>query len=160
MTMRTLFIGLLAVTVVVAGAAWFANRSPGDAEVQRGGRAPDPVAADSAVAHPGLETSKTTESPAPVPGETDVPDPARADRPELVTLDPPPPTASGPTLESTGTVPDATIRDELVTVPVDADPAQTGRRELETVPADPSESARRDERADAPVPGQGNTSTR
>lgn len=158
--MRTFLTGLLVAAIVVVGAMWFAGRSPGDAEVQRAGRAPDPAATDSAVAHPVPESSTTAEFPAPVPGEMDAPEPARADRPELVTLDPPPSTPSGPTLEGPDPAPDVTIRDELVTVPVDADASQAGRPELETVPADRPESTRRDELADALAPGQGNTSTR
>ena len=158
--MRTFLIGLLAAVVVVAGMVWLAGRAPGDAEAQRAAPAPDAVATDSAVAHPVLESSSTAELPPPVPGETDAPEPAREDRPELVTLDPQPPTAGGPTLESIEMVPDATTRDELVTVPIDADPAQGGRPELEAVPADPPESTDREELAEVPVPGQGSTSTR
>jgi hypothetical protein len=160
MTMRTFLIGLLVVAVVVAGAAWFASRSPGEAEVQPAGRAPDPIATESAVAHPGPESTTTGELPAPAPGDMDPPEPARPDHEEMTTLDPPPPAAGGPELEATGSSTDVTARDELVSVPVDPQAAPAGRPELEIVPTDPPEPARRDERTDAPVPGQGKTSTR
>jgi hypothetical protein len=160
MTMRNFFFGLLAVAFIVGGAAWFASRSPGEAEVQRAGRTSDPIAPESAVAQPGAESSTAGEPPAPAVGEMDPTEPTRTDREELVTLDPPPPTAGGPVLETTGPATEVTARDELVSVPVDPQAAPAGRPELEIVPADPPEAARRDERTDAPVPGQGNTSTR
>lgn len=158
--MRNVLIGLLVAAVVVAGAAWFAMRSPGEAELQGAGRAPDPVATDSVATHPGSESESAAEVPVPHSSDSAPPETTREDRPELVTLDPQPPASGGPTLESIETAPDVTVRDELITVPVDADASQSDRPELETVPADPPESTRRDELAEVPVPGQGNTSTR
>lgn len=158
--MRSIMTGLLVAAVVAAGAVWLANRSSDEAEVQPVGHAPDPVATDDAMTHPGPELSRTSDLPGPAPVEIDPSEPALADRDELDMSDPPLPAAGGPVLYTAEPAPDATVRDELLTVPVDTQEAPAGRPELETVPADVQESARRGELTDAPEPGQGSTSTR
>jgi len=156
--MRSFLTGLLIAAIVVAGAAWLAKRPPNEPEARPGERAGGAIATDSAALPSNRTPATMTEPSATAPVERA--EPARPGRDELVTLDPPPDAPSGPVLDATGPAPEATTRDELVTVPVDSQPAPASRPERTMVPPDLPEPPRRDELTDAPVPGQGNTSTR